>query len=365
MNIVEKMKLDWDRRARHDARYWIATEDYRTEEEFQRSGEASARAILELSGAEDEELLRYRVLEIGCGIGRILRPLAPRVREAVGVDVSSEMIEKSALWLEDADNVRTVEGSGVDLFGLDDESFDLVYSYVAFQHMPRDVFRHYLGECHRVLRADGALVFQVYLGERAEPSRDDTIALRVYRASDLRDYLEAAGFRAEEQRLEHPERDGIESWLVRARRCPGERSYQAPDSFSTACGDAVSPMDSHLYRNLARNQLAEGERAAAIETMRQHLALDPTELGVALELTSVLVEDGRVDEAIGVLHDVNRHHPGYEEAYLSLAQLLALGGARDEAIDVIDRLHARFPDRSALHERARSILASALAARAG
>ena len=47
MNIAEKMKRDWDQRAQHHARFWIATENYHTEEVFAQSGENTAQALLE------------------------------------------------------------------------------------------------------------------------------------------------------------------------------------------------------------------------------------------------------------------------------------------------------------------------------
>lgn len=46
MIITEKMKQDWNQRAQHHARFWIATENYHTEEVFEQSGNATAHALL-------------------------------------------------------------------------------------------------------------------------------------------------------------------------------------------------------------------------------------------------------------------------------------------------------------------------------
>ena len=46
MNIAEKMKRDWDQRAQHHARFWIATENYQTEEVFAQSGQDTAQVLL-------------------------------------------------------------------------------------------------------------------------------------------------------------------------------------------------------------------------------------------------------------------------------------------------------------------------------
>jgi hypothetical protein len=46
MNVSEKMKRDWNQRALHHAQYWIATENYQTEEVFAQSGQDTAQALL-------------------------------------------------------------------------------------------------------------------------------------------------------------------------------------------------------------------------------------------------------------------------------------------------------------------------------
>lgn len=359
MNIVEKMKTDWDRRAVHDARYWIATEDYRSDEVFDRSGETTAEAILTLVGGENGELDGFRVLDIGCGIGRVLKPMAARIGELVGIDVSPEMVAQSKVWLAGLSNVTTRVGSGVDLDGLEDQSFDLVYSYVAFQHMPHQVFNRYLRESHRVLRDDGWLVFQVYLGSRPDPKLGDTISLRVYGETDLTTRLGKSGFHIEQRRLEHRTQEGLESWLILASRAGVGTGTRNETSWTTeSCGEVRSPMDEHLYRNLARKQIAEGAETQAIETMRRHLEFDSGALTVALELAALLVQQGRIDEAIVVLETITGSHSDYPEAYLTLAQLLVLVGRRSEALATIDRLRAGFVDDHDVQRRARHLLAS-------
>jgi ubiquinone/menaquinone biosynthesis C-methylase UbiE len=48
------------------------------------------------------------VLEIGCGIGRVGRVLAPICREWIGADVSENMINHLRQRLKEFKNVRTV-----------------------------------------------------------------------------------------------------------------------------------------------------------------------------------------------------------------------------------------------------------------
>jgi len=357
MNIVEKMKTDWNRRASHEARYFIATEDYRNDEVFDRSGEDTAQAITSILAATPERLATYRVLDIGCGIGRVLKSIAPAVREAVGIDVSAEMVARASERLKDIPNVTTYESTGVDLGDFPDDSFDLVYSYVAFQHMPRPVFTRYLNEAHRVLRDGGSMVFQLYLGPRQEPPLGDTIALRVYDESELADGLRKSGFHIAERKLEHRSDEGLESWLIVAAPLPAIGPEPgAGEWLQEECGEMRSPLDGHLYRNLARTQLAEGARAQAVETMKRHLEFDPQDLSTALDLCALLVEEKRPDDAAAVLKHVNEVHPDYADAYVARAQLLALLGRTAEALHLHDRLCVRFPKETALHDRVQKLV---------
>src|SRR5205085_2072857 len=68
------------------------------------------------------------VLQIGCGIGRFEVALAPRVRRAWGIDISSEMIARARRRCAGFDNVSLLVASGTSLHAFADESLDLVYA---------------------------------------------------------------------------------------------------------------------------------------------------------------------------------------------------------------------------------------------
>src|SRR5262249_22226464 len=96
------MRADWDRRAREGARKVIACATSATEEEFWRSGRRDLDDLI----LRDIELDRSAlVLEIGCGMGRILGPLSERVERACGVDISAEMVEHGRRELAGRPNV--------------------------------------------------------------------------------------------------------------------------------------------------------------------------------------------------------------------------------------------------------------------
>ena len=137
----------------------------------------------------------WTALDIGCGIGRVLKPLSPYFHKLIGIDVSAEMIVKSKSWLRDIHNVTTVETSGVDLNIFPPCYFDLVYSYVAFQHMPRPVFNRYLEEINRVLKTQRVSCFSNPHWSSSRRSLWKTPLLFViYEYHELQDKLKHNGF---------------------------------------------------------------------------------------------------------------------------------------------------------------------------
>jgi SAM-dependent methyltransferase len=116
------------------------------------------------SDTEDQmELLRTTVgigsddvfLEIGCGVGRIGRMLAPFVKEWVGCDVSAKMLEFARRRTLGLGNVRLQEISGYDLKPIPDASIDVVYSMVVFMHLDEWDRYNYVLEAMRVLKPGG------------------------------------------------------------------------------------------------------------------------------------------------------------------------------------------------------------------
>ena len=80
------MQRDWDRGRRENARYYVATgKENWTDEEFFASGEQTvAEEILTdmINICQGKDPKQMRVIEIGCGAGRITRALAKSVRRS-------------------------------------------------------------------------------------------------------------------------------------------------------------------------------------------------------------------------------------------------------------------------------------------
>jgi tRNA (mo5U34)-methyltransferase len=153
-----EMARAWDERAGEDALFYIASGASASAEEFRRSGVRELDEYV-LDGVD---LARSAsVLEIGCGIGRLLAPLSARVAEAHGVDVSPAMVARAREFCADRPNVSLAATDGT-LAGVADDSVDFVFSFLVFQHVPdAETIERYLRESKRVLAPGGLVRFQV------------------------------------------------------------------------------------------------------------------------------------------------------------------------------------------------------------
>ena len=162
-NVLEQMRVEWNARAQEDANYYVAFgRRQQDDDEFFASGADVVRAL-------ESELKRlpprqegWTALEIGCGPGRLIRPMSRHFREIHGVDVADRMVQLAAARLTGIPNahVHVTPDSSLSLFP--DESFDFAYSYAVFQHIPsREVVLHYLTEVGRILRPGGILRCQI------------------------------------------------------------------------------------------------------------------------------------------------------------------------------------------------------------
>ena len=176
---LEKMRLDWDKRARENARHYVVTGQLEwTDEEFFRSGEQTVKEevltdMINICQGKDPK--QMRVLEIGCGAGRITRALSGIFGEVHAVDVSGEMVNRARAALADRPNAFLYQNNGKDLTVIGDRVFDFAFSTIVFQHIPSyEVIDSYVREVHRLLRPGALFKFQVQGDATIRSSPDDT-----------------------------------------------------------------------------------------------------------------------------------------------------------------------------------------------
>jgi len=190
-------KMTWNGIAVQDAHEGILTGA--TDESFERLGRQDAELVAKYLRGGDA------VLNIGCGVGRVEKYLAPRVREMWSIDISGEMIRLAGKRLAGLPNVHLREvGNREFLSSFRTGTMDVVFSFLVLQHMEREDAFLYLRDAHRVLKPGGRLFTQfpnllspVYTRAHLEnveafPRSDGRV--RAYTEAEVRHVLALAGF---------------------------------------------------------------------------------------------------------------------------------------------------------------------------
>ncbi len=106
------------------------------------------------------EASRAQLLEIGCGVGRFMRPLACRFKHVTGIDISRVMLSRARRYCAGLPNITTVLNDGASI-PLPDNSVDYCVSAGVFQHITDGaVVVNYIREALRVLAPGGLFLFQ-------------------------------------------------------------------------------------------------------------------------------------------------------------------------------------------------------------
>jgi ubiquinone/menaquinone biosynthesis C-methylase UbiE len=138
--------------------------------EFMASGRAEIAAALDRLDQLGICPARSAALDFGCGVGRLTAALGDYFDSVTGVDISPSMLEKARGLLAGQPGCRVLHNASPDLRIFPDASFDLVYSSLVLQHMPRALALAYLTEFVRVTRPEGAVVILVPEAHKATPS---------------------------------------------------------------------------------------------------------------------------------------------------------------------------------------------------
>jgi SAM-dependent methyltransferase len=145
---------------------------------FLESGRAHAtylRTLLAEAGHPIEEM--DRILDFGCGCGRMLRWWADLPATSVhGCDYNRELVD----WCNGNLGFSAVLGNELcPPLPYDDRSFDLLYALSIFTHLTSELAESWLAEMHRVLKPGGLLWFTAHgesLNDRLSLAEKDDFA---------------------------------------------------------------------------------------------------------------------------------------------------------------------------------------------
>ena len=185
---MSKNKEVWEELGSRDPYFAVAThEEYRSgkiDEAAKRAFFASGKSYLdevwaELEAATGKRLEPETSLDYGCGVGRVLLPLAQRSKTAVGVDISHSMlgeVRKNA-ELASVSNIRLQDVA--EFNASDSDRYDLVHCFIVLQHIPADVGYAVVDRLTSRLSAGGCAMIHVTYKNTAPLAR--RLRFRLYR----------------------------------------------------------------------------------------------------------------------------------------------------------------------------------------
>lgn len=127
-------------------------------------GRATAEIVDQLRawGTVSQETL---LLDLGCGIGRMLTALAPEIKGATGIDVSSRMVDAAKRRCAGYTNITVSKADGRGLTEFKNASFDVVLAVDSFPYIRQsgyELAERFFAESARVLKPGGELIILNY-----------------------------------------------------------------------------------------------------------------------------------------------------------------------------------------------------------
>lgn len=307
--LTEVMRSDWNRRINHDYRFWMS-DGYQDDRTMWESGERDLVKLLDGLSVRPEQSF----IEIGCGVGRLLKAALARFAHVTGVDVSEKAIEKAQELLGRHPALNLIVGNGKDLVAVPTASQDIVTSFAAFSSIPALVIANYLREIRRVVKPAGHIRLQMYVGTGAPVQSSDTLYVRCFSMEHVRGALQKAGM----------EIVGVKELVLPIQVSFKELGIEAVIIDAVPSSAAVDSADA-----IAEALLPGGEPLESTDTLGRDL-----EYWMTLNYARELVDRGDIEKAREALH------------YAATVQKCA-------AIDIGDMLQ-QIVSKIEAHDRARS-----------
>ena len=159
---IKNMREMWNVLAITNPKFFIYSdkgEDVK-DEKFRQSGLDDYNRFIALDGLLNLKK-EYKVLEIGCGNGRMSEYIASYFDEIYCVDVSDTYIEQAKNRLSNISNIHWESTDG-ETYPYSAEYFNFIFSYTVFQHIDsKTIIRRNFEEIARVLKRGGVAKIQL------------------------------------------------------------------------------------------------------------------------------------------------------------------------------------------------------------
>jgi len=158
---LQTLQRHWNRFAKQDAKWAIltcpGTEGNRWDPDaFMATGREDVDALMRALAERGIDVSRRRALDFGCGVGRLSVALANYFDAVDGTDISETMIAQAIQHPKVRYHVNNQS-----LAQFPTGAYDLVYSFITLQHIPRPYSLEYIKEFVRLLSPHGVAAFQV------------------------------------------------------------------------------------------------------------------------------------------------------------------------------------------------------------
>jgi len=160
MPTERTIKSFWNRAAEQNPHWYVSSygsyDADRNLDEFWASGRTIWMDVKRVTGYMPGS--GDTVAEIGCGVGRLTRAIAPEVGRVIALDISEKML--AIAGQANLPNAEFKTAQGFALPDIRDNSVDLSLAYCVFQHLPTHAaLKSYLAEMRRVTKAGGTIAF--------------------------------------------------------------------------------------------------------------------------------------------------------------------------------------------------------------
>jgi SAM-dependent methyltransferase len=198
---VRDTDRDWEKIAK-ECPYWgvLSADEFKgsnlsepARRKFFASGEAYVSNLLGFVERHFGLVPLEKLLDFGCGVGRLVIPFAAHARKVVGVDAAPTMLERCH------DNIQMLRINNVSLILGDDDltnvtgPFDFINSTIVLQHIPPTRGLHLLEKLLTLLSPGGIFAVQMTYGRARRFLEHERPRARFYRRSGsaLIDLLES------------------------------------------------------------------------------------------------------------------------------------------------------------------------------